>query len=522
MSTSWRKYVGQCKSRLSAISRCCYLGRNRWREKYRQLKAHSEFFRDEAAEFRIRCEELEQIKRQLEEWVAELQSERDQQRQITLPVGQIPPGLQYGAGLIALCVNCASAIGLQPTVRVLTILFEWLQVEHAVPTYQTIRGWMQRLGLDRMQNARKKEGGVVLADHTNQIGREKVLALMRAPEFPMDRSHVPLRHCDVELLAVIPGEKWKREDVQKEYQKLCEQYGSPRAFASDGAVELREPVEFLGKPGERPLTLRDPKHFLANQIEALLTKEPQYQDFVKQLAGTRSALQQTELAHFIPPAAKMKSRFMNLAPTLKWASAVLWHLNHPKSRSRKNVTESRMEQKLGWLREYALDIRTWQQCQNVVSTALTFINKQGIFRGAKDQFKDLVAGCATKPMSKQLVSKTVQFFSDHEEQLLPHERLPMSTEILESAFARYKQLEKQHSKNGFTSLLLTLPTLLRSTTPEEITASFSRVKTEDVKAWVKENLSTTLTAKRQLMFREAGPRKKKKVKKCATPTGAAA
>ena len=33
----------------------------------------------------------------------------------------------------------------------------------------------------------------------------------------------------------------------------------------------------------------------------------------------------------------------------------------------------------------------------------------------------------------------------------------MSTEILESSFALYKQLEKQHSKSGFTGLLLAYP-----------------------------------------------------------------
>ncbi len=38
----------------------------------------------------------------------------------------------------------------------------------------------------------------------------------------------------------------------------------------------------------------------------------------------------------------------------------------------------------------------------------------------------------------------------------------MSTEILESSFSLYKQLEKQHSKSGFTSLLLTFPTMARS------------------------------------------------------------
>jgi hypothetical protein len=46
----------------------------------------------------------------------------------------------------------------------------------------------------------------------------------------------------------------------------------------------------------------------------------------KQVVSTRSAIQQTELSHLTPASAKQKARFMNLQPTLKWASMILWQL----------------------------------------------------------------------------------------------------------------------------------------------------------------------------------------------------
>jgi len=123
----------------------------------------------------------------------------------------------------------------------------------------------------------------------------------------LPRPGVPLRHRDVEVLALVPGEVWKRDNVAQVYQETAKRCGLPRALESDGAVELREPAETLGKSGQKPLVIRDPKHFLANKLEALRDKDPQYQAFTKQLGGTRSALQQTELAHFIPPAFKIES-----------------------------------------------------------------------------------------------------------------------------------------------------------------------------------------------------------------------
>jgi hypothetical protein len=461
-------------------------------------------------------EQFEQENLQFQSRVLELEAKLAQSQSVKLPVDKPPPGQQYGAGMIALCVNLGRKIGMRPTVRALGVFFQWLQVEERIPTYQSIRTWMQRIGLDRMQRARKRAGGVWLADHTNQIGKQKVLTVMRVRGSRLPRAGVPLRHQDVEILALVPGESWKREDVAKVYQETAKRCGVPRAIETDGAVELREPIETLGKTREKPLVIRDLKHFLANQLEALLTRDPQYQAFIKKLGGTRPTLQQTELAHFIPPGFRMKARFMNLAPTLVWASTIVWHLNHPQSRSRAGVAESRMTEKLGWVRDFAASIREWQACQDVISAGLTLINQQGIFRGVVKQFENHVASLASSPMSRKLVDKTVEFLREHEQQLRPNERLPMSTEILESSFALYKQLEQQHSKSGFTNLLLTFPTLLRATTPKEVIASFARVKVADVKAWTAEHLPSTLASKRQLAFREPRTEIKKKATNSAT------
>jgi hypothetical protein len=402
------------------------------------------------------------------------------------------------------------------------VVFDWLGVKVEIPRYPTIRLWMQRIGLDRMRHTTKMKGGVWLTDHTNQIGKEKVLVVLRVPKDHWPRGGGPLRHEDVEVLTVRPGESWKREDVEQVYRATAERYGLPRAVGSDGAVELREPAESLGKQGKRPLVLRDPKHFLANKFEALLKRDPQYQAFANQLAGTRSAVQQTELAHFVPPVFKTKARFMNLRPTFTWASAVLWHLDHPKSKSRQDISKSRMEEKLGWLRDFAPSIRQWQACQEVVSTALTLLNEQGIFPGAAREFQSRVPHLRRHRLSRQLIQTVVKFLRETEQQLRPREHLPMSTEILESSFALYKQLEKQHSKSGFTGLVLTYPILLRPTDAKEVPDSFARTKVADVRHWIAEHLPSTYASKRQLMYREARTKTKAKAKKCATRRRAAA
>jgi hypothetical protein len=513
VGVSWPIFVSQCKSGLSAVARSCFLGRRTARERCRQLTEQRNEARELAARRGAENIRLRENEQRLQRRIVELIAELAQPRPVTLPLGEVPSGMHYGAGLMELCVNLARELGLRPTIRALEIVFKWLGVEVAIPVYQAIRTWLQRLGLSRSLRAEHADGGVWLVDHTHQIGREKALTVLRVPD---QRSHDagPLRQEELEVLTVLPGESWKREDVLEVYRALAERYGAPRAIVSDGAAELQEPIAKLGeiplktvgKTAKPPLALRDPKHFLANRLEALLTSDPAWREFTLHIGSTRCAVQQTELAHFTPPAFKTKARFMNLAATLRWAKAVLWHGEHPDSQSRRGVTVRRMEEKLGWLRRFAPHLREWQACQDVIDAALALLNERGIFRGATDQLRKRVAKFATHPLSQKILKALLQFVQAYEHRLSARERLPLSTEILESCFAKYKQLEQQHSKGGFTSLLLAFPALLRPTTAAEITAAMQCVKTKDIIAWQQRHLPATLTSRRQILYREANPK----------------
>ncbi|MBC7821484.1 MAG: hypothetical protein IAG10_31745, partial [Planctomycetaceae bacterium] len=224
--------------------------------------------------------------------------------------------------------------------------------------------------------------------------------------------------------------------------------------------------------------------------------------FQTQVGQTRSAIQQTELAHLVPPGKRPKARFMNLASTLHWAAMVLWLLDHPAAKGRAVITPERLQDKLGWLREYAADVARWGACQRVVSIGVTFMNEQGLSHGAAQRFGKLVASELTDHASRDVAHRLTTFLKQSESQLRAGERLPLITEILESSFGLYKQLERQQSKGGFTSLLASFGSLLRPTTPASIRKAFSRVSVKDTQAWIKTHITETLTSKRQAAYRE--------------------
>ena len=131
----------------------------------------------------------------------------------------------------------------------------------------------------------------------------------------------------------------------------------------------------------------------SNVIKREIGGDEQWTLFTAQVGSTRSSIQQAELGHLTPPRPRPKARFMNLAPTLKWARMVAWQLTHPHSTARAKITAQRFTDKLGWLGEFTEDIARWNACQEVVNAALTFINQQGLSPDAADQLATLLQPC---------------------------------------------------------------------------------------------------------------------------------
>ncbi len=73
MLLSWPKFVNQCKSRLGAISRACFLGRAVWRDRARRWRRVARRLEQRAERLKLRNEQLKQT-------VQELKTELAQQK----------------------------------------------------------------------------------------------------------------------------------------------------------------------------------------------------------------------------------------------------------------------------------------------------------------------------------------------------------------------------------------------------------------------------------------------------------
>lgn len=504
MVTSWYTKAKEFKSPAYVVAAFLLRSRQSQRELKERLRQQ---LQQRVAEDERQARQFDQYQQRIHDLLrhnAELQRQLEEAQQVVnLP--QDPP-LQthgYGARMIALAVNLAKSVGLRGAARVIQLFFEWLGLKRKTPSRTSIRNWLQRLGIAKLNEPLgDHEDLIIMADHSNQIGTEKVLAVLGVNTSALPEPGQALQHRHVRVLEVKPGSQWKTVDMQSEYEALAERYGTPRVVLVDGATELREGAKSLGNRRSDTIVLRDFKHYAANVMKSVVGKDERFQEVTRQIGKTRSAIQQTELAHLTPPSSRPKARFMNLAAMMRWMTMIVWLLKNPHAAARAGISDQRLQDKLGWVADYANDIAVWQECQDVVSTSVTFINEQYLYQGASAALRAAIGDALQHDKSQAMAQRLIDFVHDSEQHLRAGERVPMSTEILESAFGLYKQLEGQQSKSGFTSLLACLPALLQPTTATEIQASFQRVSQADVDHWTKEHFGTTVTARRQAAYTE--------------------
>lgn len=502
--------LSQYSSDLYEVARGVLRSRNRQAARAETLDRQVRELRAENEQLALRLQATQKELDQTQQVVRQAQIEVQLLRQQPL---KLPPDLPlphhcFGPKMISLCLNLSNRIGFRSTATALRMIFQWQGIACQIPSHDVIRCWSLRVGVAQLQRPiEAADDWIWMADHSNQIGTEKVLQILgiRAADLPEPGQSLPIK--SMHVLAVVPGENWKREDVRREYDRLAERIGPPRYLLTDGAVELRESADVLKKPGKKLTLLRDMKHVAANIFESTIGKSDSFSEFLSQLGRTRSSIQQTELSHFTPPTQKPKARFMNLGPTLRWGLMVGHHLSNSQSESRQGITPQRMDAKLGWVRRFREELKAWNRCQLVMQTCLAFVNTRGIYRGAAVDLEKLLATQAGEDAEQcglrvKVSDQLIQFVKTSEADLEEHQRGWLSTENLESAFGLFKRLEGQHSKGGFTSLIAAMPTLLREWTPELTRECLQATSVKQMKQWLQENLKQTLSARRTTAYRE--------------------
>jgi hypothetical protein len=372
-----------------------------------------------------------------------------------------------------------------------------------VPHFTTVRCWLLRLGHYNLH--RPKEQGndwIWIIDHSNQIGQEKCLVILgvRASQLPPPGDDFPLRLSQMEPIELEPVTVSDKEVVYRQLEANVVKTGVPRAIISDHGGDLAGGIELFRKEHPRTLDIYDITHKAACLLKAQLERDEQWNGFASQAGQTKCRIQQTEWAFLVPPSQRSKARYMNLGELVAWGIKTLAILDSPGPDVLQHGTVERLEEKLGWLRQFREGLVRWSQMEQTIDVAVDFVRTRGLYRGAGKDLRKRLRALSLGQTAAQLGKDLATFVTAQARRLRRGERLPGSSEVLESCFGKYKTLEREQSKGGFTSLLLALAACVSERTQEVVHKALQTSKTADMIDWIKTKLGQTLGSKRRRAY----------------------
>ena len=138
---------------------------------------------------------------------------------------------------------------------------------------------------------------------------------------------------------------------------------NPRLIVLDQGGDLVKGVAEFQRAHPRTAHVPDIAHYGANLLEHAWDHDPRWQVFVKHLQATASKLRQTASAHLLAPRLRLKARFMNVAPQVRFAARLLGRLDGP-------APCAKAVEHYGWLREFRAEVARWLHEHGLVRTAI--------------------------------------------------------------------------------------------------------------------------------------------------------
>jgi len=368
-----------------------------------------------------------------------------------------------------------------------------------VPHHTTCRAWLLRIRL--FQLLRPKEMGVDciwIVDHTVQIGPEKCLVILGLRLRDMPAEGTALSLSDLQLLTLLPVAHSDKQVVFEQLKSTAKINGVPRAILGDHGSDLYGGVTLFCESNPGTISLYDMTHKAATLLKARMNKDARWISFCGQAGQTKVKVPQVALAFLVPPSQRSQARYMNLASLLRWGTAILSVLDrHPETVLR-HTTAERLEEKYGWLREYRKDLALWSEFQSLLEESVDEIRRHGYSRSSAFQVALRVQRHVQTIAGRELKDQLLTFIADESASLAPSERLPGSSEVLESSLGKLKSFEGDFDKSGFTSLLPAFGALVGKLTPDTIYDALVSVPGKNVKHWITQHLGQTFLSKRRL------------------------
>lgn len=368
------------------------------------------------------------------------------------------------------------------------IFMELNIIPSKVPTHTTIINWIHKIGYYELTKQKEKaDDWIIILDESIQLGQEKILVIYGIREKNIDFTR-PLKFCDLVPLRIIVKRKWTGEIIKKELQKLMLELKTIKCAVADFGSDIRKGLRLSKIPHVHDLT-----HKIALVLQKIYKDDKKYDEVTKKMSEMRTLYSQTKNAYIIPPKQRKKSRYQNIKIISDYCMKSLNYIQ-----SDKNV-DREIYDKLKWLIKYKAFIKDLSLINEMICKLEKELKYNGLSNTTLKKSITILSTLRTK-RGKIIKTEITSFLHETQNLLKYTNKMLITSDIIESAFGKYKNYVSLNPMAGVTNLILSLAAFTFSFDCNKIGDIFENVKTEDIKKWTKKNIGTTILKNRKLMF----------------------
>ncbi len=394
-----------------------------------------------------------------------------------------------------------AAVSLRGCKEIVHVLQDYLPSFRNAPAASTVQSWLLRLGLHELSRPKQlADDWIWIVDHTIQLGSMKCLLIVGIRRSVWETLDRPLTLHDLTMISLEPVETSNGDIVCQQLHDAANNNGSPRAILSDQGSDLKRGITLFRGDDSDTLALHDIAHQTALALKEELTDDPRWDAFVKQCGQVQPQVKQTELGCLAPPKQKIKGRYMNLGRLMGWGVNMAALVETPPADRYANMDLTRLDEKFGWISEYRPALDDWSHLDAVKECVLKYIRGHGYHRQAARELCQQLKMIACTPASLRMAASLVLFVRRQSRGLDAGERLPGSSEVIESLIGKGKRMQGQHSRNGFTRMILGMAASVADLSGERICLALETIRDLDLTEWLRKHLGTTLTTQRRAVL----------------------
>lgn len=389
--------------------------------------------------------------------------------------------------MIQLCIafKLQSAASFRAIHQIIVAINMYLDISIKAPTHSTVLLWVKKYGYYELTQPKiTAEDWIIILDESVQFGQNKLLVIYGIRQSNIDFNR-PLNYQDLTPLALQSKSTWSGQDIKKLLLDTQQHIGGVIKYAvADHGNSIKNALKLMKIPHVYDLT-----HCISLRLEHIYKEDPEFKEFTKQLAYLRATQALGKMSHVLPPAQRVKARFMNLRPISDWGIAAL---NLIDSYGKQFQSE---KNNLAWVNEYRNFIMELALLNEIINDMQMVLKTKGLSKKTLKACMQILDRGQTKRLRqfKEMMSgylqQTMGAFPDID-------KILCSSDILESSFGKYKNYLQANPMVGITNLCLSISAFTGTLACGELKKAFETTKVNDIDTWTKLNIGKTTLSKR--------------------------